>query len=108
MERDHGPSAEGAANCQTTRWAIVLRAAQSQALEGQSALAELCRLYEEAANRLQVSTDAVKTLIHRMRRRYIALLRQEAGRTVSDPAEIDKEIHALCEALVASEGRVGP
>jgi hypothetical protein len=94
--------------CHTTRWAIVLRAAQSQVLGGQSALAELCRLYEEAANRLQVSTDAVKTLIHRMRKRYIALLREEVGRTVSDPAEIDKEIHALCEALVASGGRVGP
>jgi len=27
---------------------------------------------------------------------------------VSDPAEIDAEIHSLCEALVASEGRLGP
>jgi len=27
---------------------------------------------------------------------------------VSDPAEIDGEIHALCEALIASEGRLGP
>jgi hypothetical protein len=27
---------------------------------------------------------------------------------VSDPAEIDEEIHALCEALVTSEGRLGP
>jgi hypothetical protein len=26
---------------------------------------------------------------------------------VSDPAEIDEEIHALCEALIASEGRLG-
>ena len=38
----------------------------------------------------------------------IALLREEAGRMVSDPAEIDEEIHALCDALVASEGRLGP
>src|SRR5262249_9225610 len=64
--------------------------------------------YEEVANRLQVSTGAVKTLIHRMRKRYTALLREEVGRTVSDPAEIDEEIHALCEALIASEGRLGP
>ena len=45
MERDHGPSAEGAASFHTTRWTIVMRAAQSQAQGGQSALAELCQLY---------------------------------------------------------------
>jgi uncharacterized RmlC-like cupin family protein len=46
--------------------------------------------------------------IHRLRKRYTALLREEVGRTVSDPAEIDEEIHALCEALIATEGRLGP
>ena len=64
--------------------------------------------YDEVANRIQVTTGAVKTLIHRLRKRYTALLREEVGRTVSDPAEIDEEIHALCDALVASEGRLGP
>ena len=64
--------------------------------------------YDEVANRLQVSTGAVKTLIHRLRKRYTALLREEVGRTVSDAAEIDEEIHALCEALIASEGRLSP
>ena len=62
--------------------------------------------YDEVANRLQVTTGGVKTLIHRLRKRYTALLREEVGRTVSDPAEIDEEIHALCEALIASEGRL--
>jgi hypothetical protein len=165
VERDHGPPAEGAASFHTTRWTIVMRAAHSQAQGGQSALAELCRLYwyplyifarrrghspddakdltqgfflhvyatagkastfealkafldpdnstappsyDEVANRLQVTTGAVKTLIHRLRKRYTALLREEVGRTVSDPAEVDEEIHALCDALVASEGRLGP
>ena len=256
MERDHGPPTEGAGSFHTTRWTIVMRAAQSQAQGGQSALAELCRLYwyplyifarrrgyspddaqdltqgfflhvvehraltgvdrlkgkfrsfllasfqnhlsdagdrarrlkrggdkefvqldaedaeeryrlepvefltpekmfdarwamtvlgealkqlrqeyasagktstfealkafldpnnsiappsyDEVANQLQVTTGAVKTLIHRLRKRYTALLREEVGRTVSDPAEIDEEIHALCEALIASEGRLGP
>jgi hypothetical protein len=64
--------------------------------------------YDEVANRIQVTTGAVKTLIHRLRKRYTALLREEVGRTVSDPSEIDEEIHALCDALVASEGRLGP
>ena len=64
--------------------------------------------YDEVANRLQVTVGAVKTLIHRLRKRYTALLRQEVGRTVADPAEIDQEIHALCEALIATRGRLGP
>ena len=64
--------------------------------------------YDGVANRLKVSTGGVKTLIHRLRRRYTALLREEVGRTVSDPTEIDEEIHALCDALIASEGRLGP
>ena len=51
--------------------------------------------YEEVANRLQVSTGTVKTLIHRLRKRYTSLLREEVGRTVSDPTEVDEEIHAL-------------
>ncbi len=64
--------------------------------------------YEEVANRLELSIGGVKTLIHRLRKRYTALLREEVGRTVVDPTEIDEEIHALCDALVASEGRLGP
>jgi RNA polymerase sigma factor (sigma-70 family) len=64
--------------------------------------------YEQVADQLQISIGAVKTLIHRLRKRYTALLREEVARTVSDPAEIDEEIHSLCEALVASEGRLSP
>jgi RNA polymerase sigma factor (sigma-70 family) len=64
--------------------------------------------YEKVANQLQVSLGAVKTLIHRLRKRFTALLREEVARTVLDPAEIDEEIHSLCEALIASEGRLGP
>ena len=45
---------------------------------------------------------------HRLRKRYTALLREEVSRTLSDPADIDEEIHALCEALIPSEGRLGP
>jgi hypothetical protein len=45
-------------------------------------------------------------LIHRLRKRYTTLLRAEVARTVSDPGEIDEEIHALCDALIASEGRL--
>src|SRR6202035_5516598 len=58
-------------------------------------------------HRLQVSLSGVKTVIDRLRKQYTALLREEVGRTVGNPAEIDGEIHALCQALVASEGWLG-
>jgi len=64
--------------------------------------------YEEVADQLQVSLGGVKTLIHRLRKRYSEVLREEVARTVTDPRAVDDEIHALCEALIASEGRLGP
>jgi hypothetical protein len=48
----------------------------------------------------------VKTLIHRLRKQYMAIVREAVGRTVSDPAEIADELRALCDALIASEGRL--
>jgi RNA polymerase sigma factor (sigma-70 family) len=63
--------------------------------------------YEQAANALGISVGSVKTLIYRLRKRYTGLLREEVSRTVSDPGEIDEEIHALCEAIIATEGRLG-
>ena len=62
--------------------------------------------YEEAANVLGVG--AVRTLIHRLRKHYTRLLREEVARTVSEPVEVQEEIHALCDALIAAEGRLGP
>jgi RNA polymerase sigma-70 factor (ECF subfamily) len=62
--------------------------------------------YERVANQLQTSVGAVRTLVHRLRKRYMVLLREEVARTISDPSEIDEEIHALCDALIASEGRL--
>jgi hypothetical protein len=41
----HNPLAEGVESFHTTRWTIVMRAAESQVPWGQSALAELCRVY---------------------------------------------------------------
>jgi hypothetical protein len=36
------------------------------------------------------------------------VLREEDGRNEPDQAHTGEEIHALCEALIASEGRLGP
>ena len=106
------------------RWAITLidevmnRLREEYTLQGKRAIFEALKpfletinsraplSYEQTADALQVSVAAVKTLIHRLRKRYTLLLREEVGRTVSDPEEIDEELHALCEALIATEGRL--
>jgi RNA polymerase sigma factor (sigma-70 family) len=62
--------------------------------------------YEEAAKSLGVSVGGAKTLIHRFRKRYCAILRETIARTVSEPTEIEEEVHALCDALVVAEGRI--
>jgi RNA polymerase sigma-70 factor (ECF subfamily) len=63
--------------------------------------------YEQATKLLGVSLASAKTLIHRFRKQYSAFLREEIARTVSDPAEVDEEIHALCDALIVSGGGLG-
>jgi RNA polymerase sigma-70 factor (ECF subfamily) len=64
--------------------------------------------YEDAAKALGVGVGTVKTFIQRLRKRYTAVVREEVARTVSDPAEIEGEIRALCDALIAAEGRLEP
>ena len=64
--------------------------------------------YEQAAKALGMAVGTVKTFIHRLRKRYLAVVREEVARTVSDPAEIEGEIRALCDALIAAEGRLKP
>ena len=55
--------------------------------------------YAEAAGNLRLPENTVKSLVHRMRRRYRALLRAEIAHTVVDPAEIDEEIRYLLRIL---------
>jgi RNA polymerase sigma factor (sigma-70 family) len=62
--------------------------------------------YEQAARALGLGVPAVTTLIHRLRQRHGQLVREEVARTVLDPAEVEAELHGLCEALVQAEGRV--
>ena len=60
--------------------------------------------YGEVAAQLGVSTGSLTTQIHRLRKQYTATVREEIGRTLSDPADVDTETHELCEALIAAEG----
>jgi RNA polymerase sigma factor (sigma-70 family) len=57
--------------------------------------------YSETAAALGMNEVAVRTAVHRLRRRYGALLRVEIGQTVSCPGEIDEEIRHLI-ALVSN------
>jgi RNA polymerase sigma-70 factor (ECF subfamily) len=55
--------------------------------------------YAAIAARLGASEGAVRVAVHRLRRRYGQLLREEIAATVNDPNEIDDEIQSLFTAL---------
>jgi RNA polymerase sigma factor (sigma-70 family) len=55
--------------------------------------------YSHLAAELGMSEGAVKVTIHRLRRRFGTLLREEIGETVATPAEVDDEIRELFHAL---------
>jgi RNA polymerase sigma factor (sigma-70 family) len=106
------------------RWAITLlghaveRLRQEHAERGENARFEVLKVfigveegrnppsYEQVAQSLGVSVAAARTMIHRFRKQYTTILRQEIARTLSNPADIEQEIHALCDALIAAEGRL--
>jgi RNA polymerase sigma-70 factor (ECF subfamily) len=55
--------------------------------------------YAEAARELGMTDGAVKVAVHRMRRRFGKILREEIGATVSAADQVDSEIRHLFEAL---------
>ena len=55
--------------------------------------------YLKIAKTLGVSEEAARASAKRLRRRYRELLRQEVGRTLDDPAEVDSEIRSLFSIL---------
>jgi len=59
--------------------------------------------YRHIAQEFGLSVAGVKTLIFRMRKRFSAILREEVADTLLDPADVDSELHALCDALLMME-----
>ncbi len=59
---------------------------------------------KQAASDLGISEGAVKVAIHRLRKRFRALVRFEVERTVEGPEDVDNEMIMLIKAL----GSVGP
>jgi RNA polymerase sigma factor (sigma-70 family) len=55
--------------------------------------------YDEVARSLNVSEGAVRTAVHRLRRRYGELVREEIEGIVGDPGEVEGEIRFLLAAL---------
>jgi len=55
--------------------------------------------HAEIAGQLGMSEGAVGVAAHRLRRRYVELLRAEIAETVADPADVDDEIRGLFAAL---------
>lgn len=51
--------------------------------------------YAEVAAKLGMTEGAVKVTVHRLRRRYRQLLRQEIAETVAGPDDVDEEIRHL-------------
>src|SRR5207302_9440007 len=56
---------------------------------------------EEAATKLGVPIATLRTWLSRLRQRYREALRTEVANTVSDPAEVDQELHYLYQILTA-------
>jgi RNA polymerase sigma factor (sigma-70 family) len=108
------------------RWALTLlehalaRLAHQYALDHREAVFEALKgfvdlgaggpetSYEAAAQALGVPVGTVRTLIRRLRKRYLALVREEVARTVADPTEVEDELRALYAAWMAAQGRVEP
>jgi RNA polymerase sigma-70 factor (ECF subfamily) len=57
--------------------------------------------YAAIAARLDTSEGAVKTAVHRLRRKFQAALRKDIAETVSDPEDVDDEIRYLVRVLGA-------
>jgi RNA polymerase sigma-70 factor (ECF subfamily) len=55
--------------------------------------------YQEAAAELEMTQGAVKVAVHRLRRRYRDLVREEIAQTVAGPEDVDEELRHLFAAL---------
>src|ERR1700677_4249185 len=55
--------------------------------------------YAALAGKMNTSEGALKVAIHRLRKRYRELFRQEIADTVADPGEVESELRFLAAAL---------
>jgi len=55
--------------------------------------------FADVAAKLAVTESALKSLVHRMRRRYAELFRDEVAQTVADPADVPDEIRHMLSIM---------
>jgi len=98
-------------------WALTLLGRVMKQLENeQSAAGSLARFrllqgylteansglrYQEAAERLEMTPQAVRTAVYRLRHRFGELLRMEVRQTLSRPEDLEAELRFLLEAVAS-------
>src|SRR5262245_9200112 len=60
--------------------------------------------YASAAAALGMTSNAVAVAVHRLRKRYRQLVREEISHTITDPSEIDEELRYLVARLSEQGG----
>lgn len=109
----HEPSPDKAFD---REWAVALLAKVIERLEAECAADGKAKVFEslkvflaagkgesahaEVAKALDMEEGAVRVAVHRLRKRYRQLLRNEIANTLSDPAMVDDEMRALFGAFV--------
>jgi RNA polymerase sigma-70 factor (ECF subfamily) len=96
-------------------WALTVLTGAMDRLKAESAASDKQRLfdclkvylaaekdagsYRDVAGELDMTEGAVKVAVHRLRRRYRELVREEIAQTVTTEAQVDEEIRDLFAAL---------
>jgi RNA polymerase sigma factor (sigma-70 family) len=80
--------------CAADGKAKLFEQAKGYLMVGKSAIA-----YAQAAQALGLDEGAVRVAVHRLRKRYRLLLRDEIAQTLSDPAQVEEELRSLQAAL---------
>jgi len=75
------------------------RPGQFDRLKGYLTGAEPTAAYRQAASDLGLSEGAVKTAVHRLRREYGLILREEIKATIADADELDDELRHLLAVI---------
>lgn len=75
------------------------RAGLFEQARGYLMLGEAAIPYADAAAKLGLEEGAVRVAVHRLRKRYRQLLRDEIAQTINDPAQGREELRSLQAAL---------
>ncbi len=88
---------------------VIVRLQTECAADGKGKLFEQLKIFlaagkgesahAEVAKSLDMEEGAVRVAVHRLRKRYRVLLREEIAQTLSDPAQVEAEMQALFGAF---------